>query len=254
LDVRRPGAVHTVQRRELTLRSGLDYARAMAVPWGILATILLSDVLNPVLFGALIFALGSRRPYANAVALIVGHTATYMAAGVLLAIGFERLDDLLANPRPIDFVIETILGLVLLAVAFVASRPPRPQARAAKQLAARHEPGLIASFGQGALLNLVGLPFAVPYFAALDQVLKADLDWAGAVLVLGVYNAGYALPFVAVIGLRAALGESAAPLLHRINGWIGKAADVLLPILLLLLGGALLADAGAYFWRGRPLF
>jgi hypothetical protein len=57
-----------------------------------------------------IYALGSRRPYTNAAALITGHTLAYMSAGIVLAIGFEWLSALLANPRPIDFVIEAILG------------------------------------------------------------------------------------------------------------------------------------------------
>jgi len=226
----------------------------MALSWAVLIPILLSDVLNPVLFGALIFALGSRRPYASACALIAGHTLAYMAAGVLLGIGFERLTKLLANPRPIDFVIEAALGAVLLVVAWIASRPPKPKKRAEDQLAARTDLGPLASFGSGVVFNVIGLPFAVPYFAALDQILKADLDWTGALLVLAGYNLAYALPFVGVIVLRVVLGDGAAPLLQRINDRIGKAADFLMPILLLLLGGALLADAAAYFLRGHSLF
>jgi len=33
----------------------------------------------------------------------------------------------------------------------------------------------VKAFGLGAVINFVGIPFALPYFAALNQILKADL-------------------------------------------------------------------------------
>ena len=40
--------------------------------------------------------------------------------------------------------------------------------------------------------------FAVPYFAAIDQILKTVLSATQAVLVLAAYNLAYALPFTVV--------------------------------------------------------
>ena len=51
----------------------------------------------------------------------------------------------------------------------------------------------------------------------------------------------------------AVSGERAKPLLEKINGFIGKASDMLMPWLFAALGTALVADAIAYFYRGTGL-
>ena len=48
----------------------------------VLIPVLIADVVNPVLFAALIYALGSRRPFALSSALLLGHTAAYLSAGI----------------------------------------------------------------------------------------------------------------------------------------------------------------------------
>ena len=90
--------------------------------------------------------------------------------------------------------------------------------------------------------------------AAVEQVLKADLDAAGAVGVLVAYNLLYAAPFALLIALRRLGGSDAGRLLAGINAWVDKVAGVLLPFLIIALGVALAADAAAWFWRGAPLF
>ena len=104
------------------------------------------------------------------------------------------------------------------------------------------------------VINFVGIPFAVPYFAALDQILKVDLDTAGAVLQLVIYNVGYALPFLTLLGVRSALGDDAQPVLERINTAVDRASRLVMTPLLSLAGIALLIDAGAWFFTGQALF
>ena len=81
----------------------------------------------------------------------------------------------------------------------------------------------IKSFGIGAVINIVGLPFAPTYFAAICQVLKADLAAADAALLIIGYNIVYALPF-------------------------------LMPVILARVGIALVADAILYITSGEGLF
>jgi len=78
--------------------------------------ILVSDVLNPVLLAGVIFGLGSRRPFLNSTLLLLGWFVTYFAAGILLALGLDAIIDFFKTPRPIDFVIETVLGLLLIGL------------------------------------------------------------------------------------------------------------------------------------------
>ena len=216
--------------------------------FAVLVPILLVDVLNPVLFAMMVFAAGSGRPVGNSTAILAGHTLAYFVAGVAIAHGMEQISDRLANPHRIDFVISGIIGAGLLLIVLPTKKQGAPKAAEPEW-----ELTPVKCLGLGAVVNFVGIPFALPYFAVVDQVLKADLSTAGSLVVLAIYNLGYALPFVIVPAMVAISGKRAKPLLEKINGFIGKASDLLMPWLFAALGAALVADAVAYFYRGTGL-
>ncbi len=108
--------------------------------------------------------------------------------------------------------------------------------------------------GFGAVINFIGIPFALPYFAVVDQILKANLSTPASVSVLAVYNIAYALPFLVVPLTVAVSGDSAKPLLEKINGFLIKASDLVMPWMFALLGVALLADSIVFFYRGEGLW
>jgi cytochrome c biogenesis protein CcdA len=217
--------------------------------WTVLFPIFLTDVVNPVLFAFLVFAAASSRPVLVSSSMLLGHTMAYFGAGIVLAIFMQAITEFLANPRLIDFIIELILGMVLLWVAFGTrkSTGKRPEP-------AMPEFTVVSAFVFGAVVNFIGIPFAVPYFAAIDQIAKADLSTSQAVLMLLSYNLAYAVPFALVPVLSAVMGDGARPVLQKINDWLDKVGGVLMPLLLGLAGLALLADAITYFVTGSSLF
>jgi len=217
--------------------------------WTVLFPILLTDVVNPVLFAFLVFAAGSSRPVLLSSSMLLGHTLAYFSAGIILAMFMESITDFFANPRSIDFIIEFILGILLLWVAFGTRKNTgkRPEE-------ATSEFSVIGAFGFGAVVNFIGIPFAVPYFAAIDQILKTDSSTTESVLLLLSYNLVYAVPFALVPLLSAVMGEKARPVLMKINEGLDKVSGFLMPLLLGLVGLALLADAMTYFIRGSSLF
>jgi cytochrome c biogenesis protein CcdA len=217
--------------------------------WTVLFPILLTDVINPVLFAFMVFAAASDRPVLVSSSMLLGHTMAYFGAGIVLALFMEAITEFFATPRRIDFIIELILGLALLWVAFGTrkSTGKRPE-EAMPQFT------VVSAFGFGAVVNFIGIPFAVPYFAAIDQIIKSDFSTTQAVLMLLFYNLVYALPFALVPVLSAVMGEKARPILQRINQGLDKVSGVLMPLLLGLVGLALLADAINYFMTGSPLF
>jgi len=219
----------------------------------ILIPILLTDVINPVLSAAVIFALGSTKPFRNAILILIGWLITYFVSGILLAIGLDRLIDLLKNPRPIDFVIEIVIGILLLWVGF---RVVRGNERPGKKPEIEQTESIsgLAAFWIGASINLIGMPFAIPYFAAIDQILKADLNTFGAVSVLLIYNLLYIAPFSLVIVIRAVYRGESDALLTKINSWMEKIGAVLMPLLLFGVGIALLADGIVFLSTGSSLF
>jgi threonine/homoserine/homoserine lactone efflux protein len=210
--------------------------------WAVLIPILLSDILNPVLFTFMVYAAGSKRPVATSSAMLVGHTVAYMTCGVVLAYSIEQLSTRLANPKTIDFIIEFLIACALLWLVLRTRKDSgkRPDEQTP-------EFTIWKAFTFGAVVNLIGIPFAVPYFAAIDQMLKSELDTSGVLTGLGIYNLAYALPFLMIPLLTAIMGDRSKPILARINGTMEKASEVIMPLLLLLIGLALLLDSLWYF-------
>jgi len=218
--------------------------------WTVLFPILLADVVNPVLFAFMVYAVGTERPLTNSTAVLLGHTATYLSFGIALGFAFETIAERLANPKSVDFGLGLLVGLLLLWVAWRSSRADKNQ---------KSEPGVerltpLKAFGIGAVINIIGLPFALPYFAALDQILKADLSVTDSVLTLMGYNLAYAAPFVVVPALSLLMGEKSRPLLARINERVDRVSAFLMPLMLFLVGAAMVADAVRYFAVGEGLF
>jgi cytochrome c biogenesis protein CcdA len=217
--------------------------------WAVLLPILLTDIVNPVLFAFLVYAASMNRPILLSSSMLLGHTMAYFSAGVVLALFMEKITDYLSTPHTIDFIIQLILGAVLVWLAFQARKDPgkRPDENA-PQLT------VFSAFTFGAMVNFIGIPFAVPYFAAIDQVLQTDFTAMQVVAVLLGYNLIYAIPFAIVPFLSAIMGKNAQPLLARVNAGLDRASTILMPLLLGLLGLALLIDAASYFIRGTSLF
>jgi len=205
-----------------------------------LTPLLVVDVINPVLFALLVVAIGTNRPIANSTAFLAGHTVSYLVAGIIIALGLNQITDRLNNPLPVDFVIELLIGLLLLWAA-LASR----NGKASEDKNPQGELTPTFCFGYGAIVNFIGVPFALPYFAAVDQILKANLS---------VELSAYALPFLLVIALVAVIGDSSKPILDKINNLLGGLVDRFMPVVLFFLGLALTADALAFLITGEPLW
>jgi cytochrome c biogenesis protein CcdA len=217
--------------------------------WAPLLPFLLADMVNPVLFAFMVYAAGKDRPVANSVSMLLGHTAAYFSVGILLAMGLEQVMERLANPRRIDYFIQLVIGLSLLWVA-VGSRDNTGKRPDESSLSLTP----VKSFGLGATINFIGIPFAVPYFAALGQILKADVPAFEVLLILAGYNLAYAVPFAAVPLMVCIFGRRSRPLLEQINSILERISDFLMPVLLGLIGLALTIDAGFYLATGEGIF
>ena len=214
-----------------------------------LIPLLVVDILNPALFALLIAAVGSSKPMTNSTAFLAGHTVAYLISGIIIALGLEQITERLNNPHPVDFVIELLLGLLCLWAA-LASR----DGKASKQRSPATELTPTYCFGFGAVVNFTGIPFALPYFAVIDQLLKTNLSIESSLLVLVLYNVTYALPFLLVPISVALTADSTKPILDKINNVLVGLVDRFMPILLLLLGIALSADAMMYLISGAALW
>jgi len=216
----------------------------------ILFTILLTDIMNPVLFAFMIYALGTNKPLLNSGMILTGHTIAYASAGFGVAYALEAVSHRLANPQYIDFILGLIIGILLFIVGLKLffTKPKEEQEEKKQNLTP------MKSLFLGVVINLIGIPFALPYFAAVDQILKADLSYLGSVYMLMIYNIAYALPFLMVIIFYLFYGDKSKSILSKINLVIERISAVLMPILLLIIGALLIVDAVRYFFYGEGLF
>jgi hypothetical protein len=93
-----------------------------------------------------------------------------------------------------------------------------------------------------ALLVVVGMPGAVPLFAAIDQILRADLSDAAAVWALLYYTLVFILSLLALVFIRIALGDRSERIFEAVNRFLSVWGARLVIIVLLLLGMVMLAD------------
>jgi cytochrome c biogenesis protein CcdA len=214
--------------------------------------ILITDIINPVLLAAVIFSMGSKRPFLNSWAILFGWLIVYFASGILLAMGLESIMVFLQNPRPIDFYIQLVVAglLVWFGVKLVQKKNPRNKTPDYGDVS---ELGLGSSFLIGATINVIGMPFAIPYFAVLDQIVKSDLTWIPALLVLLVYNLLYIFPFSLLMLIRILYREQSDAIFNKINEKMERIGNVLMPLIIFVIAAILIADSILYFATGNPL-
>jgi len=197
----------------------------------------------------MVVAVSTNRPLANSSAFLAGHTGAYFVSGIVIALGLNQITNRLNHPLPVDFVIELSIGLLLLWAA-LASR----DGKASEDKTPERELTPTYCFGYGAIINFIGVPFALPYFAAVDQILKANLSVELSLTAIAFYNLAYALPFLLVVILVAVTGDSSKPILDKISNLLVGLVDRFMPAILFLLGIALTVDALAFLIYGEALW
>ena len=205
-----------------------------------LIPILIIDMINPVLLGGTIFSLGSKQPTRNTLAVLFTFLITYLIAGLLIAIGLELIEGSFKLPRYFDYILELIVAALLLYMAWKQHK--EGDTHPEKKL--KQNPDL--SFKGAALLglqiNMVGLPFAIPYLAAIDQVLKAEASIYATLLLLLLYNILYILPY----SLLLLIPTENTHIFKTINNWMHRITEKWLPILFFLLALLLIEDAVSF--------
>ena len=218
----------------------------------IIAPIFLVDVFAPGLLALVVFAAASDRPIANSVALLVGHGLAYFFAGILLAQGVDQLVEAIlyeyTHPDNVDFVIGAVIGVGCLVWSL---KPNKARSEGPKMPSWQLTP--LKCFAFGAVMRSIGMPLALPYFAAISQILKANLSLTESLTVLGIYNVAFILPYAIVPVMIAMMGDRAKPILERISSAVVRFGMRSVPWLVFLLGAWLIFDAIYYWVVGTPI-
>ncbi len=224
----------------------------------ILAPVALVDSLSvlPIASVPLIVLLSGRRPAAGSLAFIAGIILTYFPFGLLLLFGLDALFDSLAghfaawwNQEPDlgEVVLQIIIGLIVI---FRGQRLCTNRGNKKAQ-ESRTAISPAQAFGLAVMINLAGMWGALPYFAAIAQILKADFSTGGMLAALLFYNLVFALPLAGFLILRLLLGERSERWFQQINDFLSRWAGRLLLIALIGLGIILIID-GISWLSGMP--
>lgn len=225
----------------------------------ILAPIALLDSLSmvPLCLVPLAGLLGGPHGTGRSFALIAGVFAVYLASGALVLLGlqavFEALgawvDRVWREPEAEELGLQILLGVGLCALGTRMLF----RSRSAREPTAFTAMTATQAFVAGALLTVAGLPGAVPYFAAIDLILRAEITATGQWIALTVYNLVFVAPLVLLVAVARLAGPRGAALLEAIRDFLGRWGPRLLGAALVFLGIALMVD-GVGWILGRPLF
>lgn len=157
------------------------------------------DSINPsaIVVTLFLLAMAGSRALAQVSVYVATIFVTYLAFGVAMLLGIESLLPSLGSVLRgrAGFVAQTLVGLVLLVYSVTASTT-----RAAAPPIARPSACTLAGLVVlGVSVTAMELPTALPYFAAIALVTEAGLPMRAWAPLLGVYNAIFVLPPIALL-------------------------------------------------------
>jgi hypothetical protein len=224
-----------------------------------LTTISLIDSLSMLPFAvvALAVLLSGKQPYLTATGFLLGIFVSYFASGLLIAFGLgetinrvtEALVHWFKHPNAIDYYLSIVVGLLLIFFGYRWAIARRKKAAQKKPDAGM---GPLQAFAVGAGAVIAGLWGALPYFAAIDTILKEDLSTAASIGALTYYNVVFVSSGVVLVLIRAVMGPRADAMFDAVNRFIAVWGKWLIITLMVILGLVMLAD-GVGWMLGRPI-
>jgi cytochrome c biogenesis protein CcdA len=223
--------------------------------FAILAPVLglaLLDSLNPTLFVAQLYLMTTTRPLARLLSYVGGVLTANFAAGLLVLGGLRSV---IANFFDELSPVAVNGGLLALGLALVVYGLTMKVKRDEQQVA--RTPKSLHPF-QTYLLGLVVMAneatTALPYFVAIERMVRAGLDALGNLFVLSLYNLVFIAPLLLFVALFVAYRDRFTQQLERFNRGVARWLPRITKWLLLVAGVALLIYGGYYLVAGRPLF
>lgn len=203
------------------------------------------DSLNPSAIALQVYLLGTTKPIPRSLAFVIGIFLAYWTSGLLAVLGLNQfIQPVIANSgfslsTPLLYTIQLLIGIILLVVGITLRIPPQT-----KPVKVPTKLTLARTFLLGMSVTVLELPTALPYFAAIEQIARANLDLLSIASILALYNLIFVLPPIALVVLYLLFHRQSfvLSLLQRINRSIAIYSPHILRFVLLGLGIFLIAD------------
>lgn len=225
----------------------------------ILTPVALLDSLSilPVCLVPIIILLTSERPVFFTSIFFLGILIVYLPFGLLLIFGFNLVIEsagqwishwLRQEPNSIELILQILIGLALIALGYQIAKKhtQKLEEQPSIRITAR------MTFTFSALLMLSGLWGALPYFAAVDQILRAELSALQMSVAVLYYNLIFISPLLIIFVIGYIIGPGAKRILEKLVAWLLHYGKRLITIALYILGVILITDAIGWFF-GSPI-
>ena len=224
----------------------------------VLAPIALLDSTSivPLCVVPLAALLGGDRPFAGAISFLLGIFVAYTGSGVLLLLGLDFVLDSIApivsrwwnDPNTPELILQLVIGLVLIAFGWRLGRSREGGVQ--KDQASGMTPG--SAFSLGFAITLAGMPGALPYLGAIDQILRSDLSDLWSIACILFYNAVFISPMALLMLAPVLMPARSEQIIRWVSVVSARWGRRLILTALMLCGVALAADAIGWF-VGYPL-
>ncbi len=200
--------------------------------------------------------LGGRKPVIGGLSFISGIFLVYTLSGVLLLLGFDLVFEIIGpsisrwwnQPNIVELGLQIVVGTLLLVYGLRQYR--LPEISASSDSAKPVSP--VGAFTLGSSLTVIGIPGAVPYFGAIERILRADLSSMASMGALIYYNFVFVLPFFVLFLLRILTPNQSKSIFGSISLLINRWSKPAIVGGFIILGIVLIADSIGWF-LGYPL-
>jgi cytochrome c biogenesis protein CcdA len=211
------------------------------------------DSLNPSLFVALFYLLATTRPVLRILSYIAGVLVVNFFGGLLLFFGvWETIGRLLDNlGNEVLFGVQLLAGMALVLFGFVFKATSDSAQDVTKKLRSISP---VHTFLLGMAVMLNEITTALPYFAAIERIIRAQMDTIGNLLALAGYNVVFSLPLFGFLALYVAYGQRFTSEINRLTQPVIIWTLRIIKYGSIVLGIPLVLDAIVFFITGTGLF
>lgn len=200
---------------------------------------------NPPAFALLFMHMQDRRNILPAIRLALGIFTVFVCFGLIVYYGLAAwFHNLLPDPEPWEYLLGVPLGVVLVVIGI---RMRHYEEKLQKETFSQGKP-----FWTGALVAALDFPMSLPYFAILQQMHQARLDFLEALVILLAFNFCHIAPLVTIAILARLLPDSKQWVLDWVRRKILSWGIVLIKFLLVAVGIIVFID-GIMGFQGDPL-
>ena len=205
------------------------------------------DSLNPSALLVTVFLLSHPNPAPRVMVYLGGVFSAYLGIGVALVLGVDALSGSIAVvlESPAAYGAQLVIGAALLGYAVFAPDPPARDGD--DGLRARTGGGLGALWLLGAVVTVVELGTALPYFGAIAVLGAGELPPAEWLPLLVAYNVVFVLPPLAILTAHRLARARIRERLERSGDRIRRNARQTFLWIAGIVGFLLVADAAVFF-------